>query len=147
MGLTVGIWRFPDRDPPGIGEVRQALEAATGLPVELSPDGRVLDLPSLRQVLLGWEYEADALTLHGYIPAHPYLWENLDRVMTTLGGICSADPISWRPRAGDAFLRRRWDALSRRDHWLLRRGPLLASRPWDRFLSGRRAALSSGSCR
>lgn len=115
MRLTVGMWCFPDRDPPGIGEVRQALEAATGLPAEPSADGKVLDLPSLREALRGWEYEANALTLHGSIPAHPYLWESLDRVMTALGGLCGADPISWRPRAEGAVLRRRWDALSRRD--------------------------------
>lgn len=96
---------------------------------------RATDVIVLRQR----EDEADALTLHGYIPAHPYLWENLDRVMTALDGLCGAEPISWQPRAEDAILRRRWNALSRRDRWLLRRASLLASRPWDRFLSGRRS--------
>ncbi len=135
MGLTIANWRFQDRAPPAIGEVQQALSNATSLQVDRGNDERSLSIPLIRQLLLGWEYEGNALTLHGFMPAHPYLWENLDGAMTELGGSRGTHPAGWQPRQAHKRLRCRWERLPPRDRWLLRRPPILAWRPFDRWLS------------
>jgi hypothetical protein len=139
MGLIAVTWRFADRAPPAIDEAERSLREATGLEIKRSEDHE-LAIPLLGELVLGWEYGPDTLTLLGGIPRHPYLWENLDRVMAALGGIRDERPTGGIANPADATLRTRWDALSPRDRWLLRLPPLLASRPLDRFLSGRRAA-------
>lgn len=138
MGLIAVTWRFAERSPPTIDEVEQVLREATGLRIERGDD-RELSVPLLGELVLGWEYDGNALTLLGGIPRHPYLWENLDRVMIALGGLREESLRGGIPEPGDAALRTSWDALSPRDRWLLRLPPLLASRPLDRFLSGRRS--------
>jgi len=44
--------------------------------------------------------------------------------------------LLWRPNPAHARLRTRWDALSRRDRFLLVMPSLLGARPFDRLLSG-----------
>lgn len=139
MGLIAVTWRFTEREPPTIDEVERSLREATGLQIERG-DERELMIPLLGELVLGWEYDAGKLRLLGGIPRHPYLWENLDRVMAALGGVREASLTGGIADPADLALRTRWDALSPRDRWLLRLPPLLAARPFDRFLSGRRAA-------
>ncbi len=133
MGLATATWRFATCPPPDLDAVGVALAEATGLEVTRDRDGRSLALPTIRQVVMGWEYTPDRLTLHGFLPPHPYLWAQLDAVLERLGGVrIDGD-------RGDPRLRLRWDALSRRDQWLLRLSPIGAFRPLDRFVSARPA--------
>jgi hypothetical protein len=73
--------------------------------------------------------------VYGFIPTHPYLWENLDAVMTALGGRRDTDVCVWQPDPAHARLRVRWDTLSPRDRFVLARRPVMAWRPFDRLLS------------
>ncbi len=121
----------------------EALRAATGLKVDLE-NGR-LRFPELGLEFWGYLIEDNGCELLSPIPAHPYTWENLDRVMTTLGGERDGDPIMWRPSPEDAALRVRWDELPSRDQRLLKLPPILPTRRlFDRFLSSRRATRKRG---
>lgn len=143
MGLTVGAWQFPGLEPPKLQAMAAALQGCTGLAVECGPEEGEMRLPSLREILFGWEVRGHLLRVCGFTPAHPYLWENLDGAMQEAGGLLGADPIIWRPDPRDAVLRRPWRALPRADRWLLRRASIAGGRPLDRFLSGRRAARNA----
>lgn len=139
MGVVCGKWNFADGEPPGAEVVAEALRAATGLAVNVD-EGR-LRFPELGLEFWGYMVEGGSCEVLSPIPAHPYTWENLDRVMTALGGVRDDDPIMWRPSSQDAALRVRWDELPSRDQRLLKLPPILPSRRlFDRFLSSRRAA-------
>jgi hypothetical protein len=164
VGVVVGIWYFGEapRDLPGdelsaIATIGRRLEAATGLRVDQD-----LCIPAIREALFGWafydrgvpvkewrmtveeweesmgfDWGADdhAVEVLSFIPAHPYLWENLDAVMTAAGGRNSpAHGFAWRPNPAHARLRTRWENLSRRDRFLLAMPTSLVGRPFDRLL-------------
>jgi hypothetical protein len=83
-----------------------------------------------------WGADDRAVTVHSFVPEHPCLWENLDAVMTAVGGRCGTfGGAGWQPNPSRARLRMRWDALSPCDRLLLALPPLLACRPFDRLLS------------
>lgn len=110
MGVVVGDWRFADRRPPTLSAVASALQAATGLEVSVTDDGELLEIVLLRLRLFDPYVEEHLFSIRSLDP-HPYLWENLDRVMIGFGGVCDAAPRRWRPDPADAALRSRWDAL------------------------------------
>jgi hypothetical protein len=164
MGVIVGTWHFdkargdlPDGALSAIAAMGRRLQTATGLRVELQPGGRTLRIPTLREELFSWGFydrgvsvedltaqELEELfdwaagdhaaTVHSFIPAHPYLWENLDAVMTAAGGRRANLAVGWQPNPAHARLRTRWDNLSPRDRFLLAMPSLWAARPLDRLL-------------
>jgi hypothetical protein len=90
MGLVVGRWQFENRDGvPSTEALATALAAATKLQVthqlEDTQHERI-DIPLLGESLFDIERAEGEMTLYSYVPAHPYLWENLDRVLVELGG-------------------------------------------------------------
>jgi len=142
VGVIVGTWHFGEApgDLPGdessaIATIARRLEAATGLRVENQQEYRALRIPPLRDELFGWAFIDHTVTVHSFIPAHPYLWENLDAVMTAAGGRRDTEAHLWQPNPAHARLRTRWDTLSPHDRFLLRMPSLLGGRPFDRLLS------------
>jgi hypothetical protein len=149
VGIVVGTWHFGETrgDLPGdeasaVAAIAVRLQAATGLRVEQREDG-TLRVPKLGRLtflasgeeLFGWVFSDQTVTVYAGIPAHPYLWENLDSVMTTAGGRRDTDVCVWQPNPAQARLRRRWDTLSPRDRFLLAMPSLMGTRPFDRLLS------------
>ncbi len=136
VGVTVGEWVFSGHDAPDLAAIGDALRRNTGLVVE--EDHRwappALTVPALRETLFDWEIAPDRITVHSFIPAHPFLWEHLDMALAAFGGMPSGDAIAFRPDPSRAWLRRRWDALSRRNRRILGLPSVLAARPFDRFL-------------
>jgi hypothetical protein len=148
MGIIVGIWHFGETqsDLPGdessaVAAIAVRLQAATGLGVEQREDG-TLCIPKLRRLtflapgeeLFDWVFNDHTVAVHTDIPAHPYLWENLDAVMTAAGGRRDTDVCVWQPNQSHARLRTRWDTLSPRDRFLLAMPSLFGKRPFDRLL-------------
>lgn len=139
MGLVLGKWRFADASQlPATQAIANGLTHATGLRVSCSDSGTEsderIDIPFLRESLFDIERIDSAITLCGYIPAHPYLWENLDRVLSELGGKIELAETHWRPNSKYHHLRRPWQALTPRQRFLLRLPTLGASRLFDRFV-------------
>ena len=149
MGVISGTWHFDETQGglPGdqlsaVATIGRRLEAATGLRVELIRWGveerledHTLRIPALREELLHWVFNDRTITVHGFIPEHPYLWENLDAVMMAAGGRRDTTVLGWRPNPAHARLRVRWDTLPSHDRFLLRMPSLLGMRPFDRLLS------------
>jgi hypothetical protein len=135
VGIIVGTWHFGETqsDLPG---------AATGLRVEQREDG-TLRIPKLGRLtflvageeLFDWAFNDHTVSVHAGIPAHPYLWENLDAVMRAAGRRRDTDVCVWQPNPAHARLRTRWDTLSPRDRFLLAMPSLWGGRPFDRLLS------------
>ncbi|MBV9558944.1 MAG: hypothetical protein JOY90_00545 [Bradyrhizobium sp.] len=149
MGIIVGTWHFgePQSDFPGdessiAAAVAVRLHAATGLRVEQREDG-TLRIPKLGRLtflaageeLFDWAFNDHIVTVHAGIPAHPYLWENLDAVMRAAGGRRDTDVCVWQPNPAHARLQTCWDSLSPRDRFLLAMPSLWGARPFDRLLS------------
>lgn len=134
MGLTFGQWRLEVPGPLPLASIEQGLRLATGLAIEPPPRGGGLRFPLLREELFDWALDDARVSVFGFAPPHPYVWENLDAVMTALGGRPTDDATAWRPSPNRAGLRTRWSALSRRDRWLLALPSILVARPLDRFL-------------
>jgi hypothetical protein len=142
VGIVVGSWHFdaaetglPGNELTAIAALGSRLQEATGLRVELRDAGRTLRIPTLREELFDFQYLGSAVTVHGFAPVHPYLWENLDGVMTAAGArVDTADHV-WKPDPGRVGLRARWEALSPRDRFLLAMPSLLGARPFDPWLS------------
>jgi hypothetical protein len=144
VGLIVGIWQFdktqsdlPADEISAIAAIGGRLQAATGLRVEHDGDqDRWLSIPTLgSEALFGWEFIDHTVRVFSFIPAHPYLWENLDAVMTTSGGRLNTSDIGWRPDPAYARLRTRWSSLPARDRFLLAMPSFLGFRPLDRLVS------------
>ncbi len=142
MGLIVGSWYFgetqgdlPGDDSSAIATIARRLQAATGLRVEQRHEDRTLRIPTLGEELFDWVFNDRTVTVHGFMPEHPYLWENLDVVMTAAGGRRDTAGHVWQPNPAHARLRTRWDTLSPRDRFLLAMPSLLGARPFDRLLS------------
>jgi hypothetical protein len=137
MALVVGEWGFPaETSPPALADIAAALGRSMGLAALVEGTGRdaTLRVPALGEQLFDWRAEPGRLRLHGFAPAHPYLWEHLDAALTAAGGRASGGPTAWRPDPRRGALRRPWSALSRRDQWILRAPAILLARPLDRFL-------------
>jgi hypothetical protein len=152
VGVEIGIWHFGETqgDLPrdvlsAIAAMARRLEAATGLPVEQRNEGRTLRVPALREEWMNDPALRDepfdcactdrTITVLGFVPAHPYLWENLDAAMTAAGGRRNAVSFGGRPNPAHARLRRHWDTLSSRDRFLLAMPSLLGARLLNRPLS------------
>jgi hypothetical protein len=73
--------------------------------------------------------------VYGYVPAHPYVWENLDAVMTSFGGERDDDAgHKWQPNPAHARLRTKWSALPPRDRFILAMPSIIGARPFDGLL-------------
>jgi hypothetical protein len=112
VAIIVGTWHFggtqsdlPGDESPTAAAAAVRLHAATGLRVEQREDG-TLRIPKLGRLtflaageeLFDWAFNDHTATVHSGIPAHPYLWENLDAVMRTAGAIptsASGSPIRY----------------------------------------------------
>jgi hypothetical protein len=139
MGLVVGEWRFPPGTTPGVPAIAEALARATGLEIRREGPGEdgALRVPTLRERLFDWRIDDAAVTVHGFVPPHPYLWEMLDLVMSSLGGRIGEAVHLWRPDPAHAALRRPWQALTPAERVILRLPTLGAWRPLDRLLARR----------
>lgn len=133
MGVVVGAWAFRGRTPPGPVEVARAFQDGTGLETIVMHEGRTMKVVPLYLELFEPYITEHDFTLQGFAPPHRHLWENLDRVMTSLGGVRSADASTWKPDPADAALRRRWGEPSAKDRRELGLDTLEIA--W-RFLSG-----------
>lgn len=140
MGVIVGEWVFPDRSAPGLDEIADALRARTGLTVDCThnSDGQLdyLDMPLIKESLFEWQRQEDRIQVHSFVPAHPYLWLQLDAVMHGFGGRISDSTIAWRPETPTPALDRPWSELTRRQRFILRLPSVFAARPLD-FLAQR----------
>lgn len=138
MGLVVGKWQFENREQvPSAEALANALAEATKLHVthQLEHGARErIEIPLLRESLFDIERAEGEMTFYSHIPAHPYLWENLDRVLVALGGQRRLDATCWRPDDRFRQVRRPWDELSARQRWLLRLPTFGASRFLDRLV-------------
>jgi hypothetical protein len=138
MALVVGEWHFPAGTVPlNLLQLAAALRQATGLGVRVEGTGgsAVLQIPKLREQLFDWDAEPGRLQIHGFAPAHPFLWEHLDAVLAAFGGTVGGGLTIWHPDLRHRGLRRPWSALSGQDRMLLRIPTILLARPFDRFLS------------
>lgn len=137
MGVIVGAWDFAAAPAPDIATIAGALALATGLELRREGEGNdvALVLPALRERLFDWRTDGARVSVHGFIPAHPYLWESLDAAMASLGGRRAEEAHLWRPDPAHAALRRPWAALSPAQRVLLRLPTLGAWRPLDRLLA------------
>ena len=136
MGVIAGSWSFGDartfgRGAPDLPTIGRDLEAATGLEVEVS---HKLRIPRLREQLFDWAFDGATVHVHSFIPAHPYVWENLDRVMQAAGGDRQMDGHLWQPTPGHARLRRPFRGLSATDRAILGLPTILGLRPLDGLL-------------
>jgi hypothetical protein len=138
MGLVGGKWSFArGLGPPSTATIAAALARATGLRVTCrdanKPCDERIDVATIDESLFDIERDADSLLLHSFIPAHPYLWENVDRVLEELGGRVELRDVYWRPQERFTHLRRPWPELSRRQQLLLQLPTIGAWRWLDRF--------------
>jgi hypothetical protein len=137
VALVVGDWRFPAGSaPPPLPQLATALADGMGLEVLVEGGGRDagLHVPRLGERLFDWHAEPGRLRVHGFAPAHPFLWEHLDAVLGEAGAHPAEGATVWRPDPRHRPLRRAWSSLTRREQWILRLPSVLASRPQDRFL-------------
>lgn len=139
MGLVVGKWQFESRaQVPSTEAIATALAEATKLQVthqlEDGAHHERIEIPILGESLFDIERAEGEMTFYSHVPAHPYLWENLDRVLVALGGERRSDATCWRPDDRFRQVRRPWDELSAAQKWLLRFPTIGASRLLDRFV-------------
>ena len=141
MGIIIGTWFIPPSyrkkdDLNAISVVAMRLRTATGLGIYQAPNGSLV-LSRIRESLFDWQIEQDSITVHGFAPAHPYLWENLDGVMTLLGNTRDTTVYKWRPNPAYERLRTRWTALPKHDRLILSLPSILGRRTLDSFLKYR----------
>ena len=115
MGLIRGEWIFTTSTPPGLKEIAEALVARTGLEVRCDSDADPcwLDIPLLKQRLFDLDHFPDRVVVHSFIPAHPYLWAQLGKVMIGFGATASSDPCAREPDSQSAGLDQPWAKLTK----------------------------------
>lgn len=140
MGVVHGEWVFP-HEAPAPDAVVEGLRLRTGLAITCTSDadGQLehADIPVIRESLFDWEHGDGRVAVHSFGPAHPYLWAQLDAVMTDLGGQIGPSGNAWRPDSGNAALAQPWSALSKRQRFVLGLPTIGSWRPLD-FLATRR---------
>jgi hypothetical protein len=139
VGLVIGKWRFADANQvPSAEIIASQLASATGLQAIHSTDRTTrnsrIDIPVLTESVFDIEQAGTDVVVFGYIPAHPYLWENLDHVLEKLGGTRTSEETHWRPDDRFRHLRRPWEKLSAQQRFLLRVPTIGAARVFDRFV-------------
>lgn len=135
MSLVVGSWFMRQPESMPLAVVAERLRAATGLAIDARPAQGALRIPTLREELFDWTSADGMVAVHGFMPAHPYLWENLDAVMGAAGGQRSTANHVWRPNPAHARLRAPWSALSSMDRFILSSRSIFGARPLDRLLA------------
>lgn len=135
MGLIVGSWFVRQPEPIWPAAVAERLRAVTGLEVEAQPAEGTLRFPALREELFDWTLADGAVTVHGFMPAHPYLWENLDAIMSEANCQRSTASHVWRPNPAHARLRVPWSSLSSKDRFILSTRSIFGARPLDHLLA------------
>ena len=138
MGVIYGEWRFPVDEAPSLDTLIETLRRRSGLRVNCTydDDGTLLqaDLPLIRESLILLYREPSQITLHSFIPAHPYLWAQVHAAMTELGGQIDEKAQAWRPRTDNPVLERHWSELTWQQRFLLRIPTVGAWRPFDSLL-------------
>ena len=140
MGVIHGEWTFDPSAAPSPESVVKALRDRSGLAISCAygDDGSLgrVEIPQIRESLFGWTHAPGRLSVRSFIPAHPYLWTQLNAVMTEMGGRISETPYAWKPEPGDSLLDRPWQELSSRQRFVLGMPTIGAWRPFD-FLAQR----------
>lgn len=114
-------------------DVAEAFRMRTGLKVlcRTDADADLFELPLLKESLFGWEHYADRIVLHSFVPAHPYLWTQLDKVMRSFGASTTTDPTAWKADPPSPGLDKAWSELSATQRLILRLRPIGPWRPLD----------------
>lgn len=136
MGLIRGEWHFTDTTPPSLEEIAEALAARTGLEVHWDRDNDPfwLEVPLLRERLLEPERHPDRILIHSFIPAHPYVWIQLHKVMAGFGATALNDPYYWAPDPATVNLDLPWAELNKWQRFALRGRSIAGWRPFDFLL-------------
>lgn len=138
MGLVVGKWHFePGLPMPKVEAIADTLAILMGIDVlciDSEEETRYIDIPVIGESLCDVEYSESDIAIYTHMPAHPYLWENLDCAMSELGGKLVAGETYWQPQKRFHHLRRSWPQLSILQKLLLKVPALGASRVFDRFV-------------
>jgi hypothetical protein len=138
LGLVIGKWCFEPGFPmPKVKAMAYTLSMLMGIDVLCIDPGdktQYIDIPMIGQSLCDVEYSESDITIYTHIPAHPYLWENLDCAMSELGGRLVAGETYWQPQQRFHHLRRPWSQLSILQQLLLKIPAIGASRVLDRFV-------------
>ena len=144
MALVIGEWDFPAGAAPSLPVIANVLRRNTGLEVAEKGPARdtVLTVTKLGESLFDWRIDPDRITVHGFAPAHPFLWQHLHAALGGFGGVPSGRPEIWRPDPAQRLLRQPWKALPRRERLILRLPSIAAARPLDRLL--RRSTAQPG---
>lgn len=135
MGISAQRWSFAPGAAPGLDSVCAALGRQTGLVPEVV--GQRVRLVEAGTGFI-WSMEDGIAEVHSVLPYNPYLWRQLSRALETLGG----EPVwpemqenIWpRPGPEPACLSQPWAELTPFQQRVLRRGAVLMSRPFDRWL-------------
>lgn len=140
MGCIRGEWIFPADDAPPLDAIIESLGDRTGLAIDVTRDDDGLlsmaNVPVIKEILFDWDRQPNRIRVHSLLPGHPYIWAQLNNVMTGFGGQISDDRIAWRPASSMRAFDRPWTELSKRQRFVLRLPTIGASRPLD-FLAER----------
>lgn len=140
MGVIHGEWAFATDSAPLPDDIVKALGSRSGLAINCTygDDGSLgrVEIPQIRESLFEWNRQSDCISVRSFIPAHPYLWTQLNAVMTEAGGAITDTPYAWHPEPGNDMLDRHWSALSKRQRFILGLPTFGAWRPLD-FLAER----------
>jgi hypothetical protein len=139
VAVVRGRWVFAGNStPPLSATIATELSRITGLRVvnrdSANQRDEWIDVGTIDESLFDLERDAATLALSSFVPAHPYLWENLDRVLSGLGGCVQSGAGLWQPTPTFERLRGPWDTLTSRQRVLLRFPTIGAARWLDRFL-------------
>lgn len=135
MGKSGQHWSFAPGTVPSLDDVCAEFSRRTGLVPEVEGD-RV----RLAEAKIGFvcSIEDNIADVWSGVPYHPYLWRQLSLTMETLGGQLvwpdMQENIWPRPGPEPACLSRPWSELTPFQQRVLRRGTVLMSRPFDRWL-------------
>ncbi len=132
----VGEWVFPSVITPDLSAIADGLRRSMLIDVivEGEHEDAVLFVPKLGERLFDWRITSEQISVQSFVPAHPYLWEQLDAILVEAGGRPGGNAIAWRPEPARASLRRPWKLLTLRERLILRTPAFAAARPFDRLL-------------